>query len=165
MSKYLFSLALLTLGPFASAQDKTILENPWHYGLSIGYIYQADNFVTLGGVIAKNPGNFRKRGVAYGLATEFNLRKNDPVIGAKAFYEVTLIAFGLRLNSITYFKGSATDFRFTPEIGLTANGLYNIYYGYSIPLGSKEFEEISRSRLNVTFNLFRGLKFNGEPRR
>jgi hypothetical protein len=163
MIKYLFSLLLVSVSLLTSAQDTAPPKSAWNYGLSLGYIYQSGNFMTVGGIVGKNVGSLRKRGMSFGLATEFSLRKESPMTGVKAFYDVSLFVFGLRLNSITYFKGSATDFRFTPEIGLT-NGSFNIYYGYSIPIGGTEFTELSRSRLNITYNLFRGLKFNGDSR-
>ncbi len=164
MSKSILFIVLVALSHFASAQDTTIPANPWHYGLSLGYIYQSGNFLTVGAIAGKNMGNLRKRGMSFGIAGEFSLRKESPMYGVKAFYDINLFVFALRLNAITYVKGSANDFRFTPEVGLTANGLYNIYYGYNIPVGGTEFNEVSRSRLSITFNLFRGLKLNGESR-
>lgn len=164
MSKYLLSFILASLSTLASAQDSQPPKSAWDYGLSAGYIYQENNFLTLGGIVGKNVGNLHKRGMAFGLAGEFSLKKETPVSGVKVFYDVRLFVFALRLNAITYFKGSARDFRFTPEVGFTANGLYNIYYGYNIPIGETEFEDVSRSRLSITFNLFRGLKITGEPR-
>jgi hypothetical protein len=163
MYKYLVSLLLCTRCLSATAQDAPV-KSPWDYGLSIGYIYQENNYLTVGAIVGKNVGNLHKRGMSFGLAGEFGLRKETPVSGVKVFYDVRLFVFALRLNGITYFKGSINDFRFTPEIGLTSNGLYNIYYGYNIPVGGTEFSEVSRSRLSITFNLFRGVKITGEPR-
>lgn len=164
MSRYLFSLLLATLCLGTSAQDNKPPQGAWDYGLSIGYIYQENNFLTVGGIVGNNVGNLYKRGMSFGLAGEFSLRKESPVSGVKVFYDVRLFVFALRLNGLTYFKGSAHDFRFTPEIGLTSNGLYNIYYGYNIPVGGTEFSEVSRSRLSITFNLFRRVRITGEPR-
>ena len=150
-----FILLLIILHPINSfAQEATSDENKKDIGISLGYIHQHDNFINIGLMVGKNVGNIHVPGWAYGVASEIGLGGSS-IVGAKVYFDVNLIAFGFRVNSITYFKGSSTDFRVTPEIGLTWNNLLNIYYGYNVPVGGSEFNEIGRSRLNITGNLFR----------
>lgn len=144
-------MTILTTATYGQ-EAKTIDKN---FGISIGYIRQKDNFITIGGIIGKNVGNIHVPGWSYGLATEFNLHKDNSIVGVKAFFDYNLILFGARLNTISYFKGTATDFRLTPEIGFNMFGLCNIYYGYNIPIAGTEINELSRNRLNITLNLYR----------
>jgi hypothetical protein len=162
MTKYIFAFLLTARTLLIFGQNKeTKKTRDKDFGLSIGYVHQGDNFITFGGLVGKNVGNIHTPGWSYGLATEVDLNKGNSIVGVKTFFDINLIMFGARLNAINYFKGHQTDFRLTPEVGLTLNSLFTIYYGYNIPIRGTALNEISRSRLNVTINLFRKLKVNG----
>ena len=149
---FLITITFLTFGQEVNkTKDKRI-------GLSIGYIHQGDNFLTIGAIVGKNVGNIHAPGWAYGLATEFELNTGNSIVGVKTFFDINLIAFGARLNAISYFNKQQANFRLTPEVGLNVSSLFTIYYGYNIPISGTELNEINRNRLNVTFNLFRKLK-------
>lgn len=153
--------ALFIIGYLSvQAQGQVFKKSGKDIGISVGYVHQYDNFLNLGLIVGKNIGNVHVPGWAYGLASEIDL-ENSSVFGIKAFYEVNAVLFGARLNSISYFKKSQVDLRITPEAGLVFGSLCNIYYGYNLPVGESELNEISRSRINVTINLFRNLKVNG----
>lgn len=162
MTKYSIVILLTTITFLTFGQDKGEKKMKGkQLGLSIGYIHQGDNFLTVGGIVGKNIGNIHTPGWAYGLATEIDLNNGNAIVGVKTFFDFNLIVFGTRLNAISYFKGQQTDFRLTPEAGLTLNSRFTIYYGYNIPISGTELNEINRNRLNVTINLFRRLKVTG----
>src|SRR4051812_4865102 len=114
MIKFFLVGLLITFSMIAYGQD--IKTRDKNIGLSIGYVRQHDNFVAIRGIVGKNIRNTHVPGWSYGLATEFNFRKDNSIVGAKAFFDYDLILLGTRLNVLSYFKNGTIDFRLTPEI-------------------------------------------------
>ena len=64
--------------------------------------------------------------------------------------------FGL-VTAVSYWTSKLSDTRdqrITPELGLTIRRLYNITYGYNIPLSNNKLSFISEHRISILFTVF-----------
>ncbi len=154
MKKTFLNIILITLSIHSLGQNADSLISRSHFGITLGYISQNNNFWTIGGLLGKHYRSLHVPSHGYGMAAEFNLNQSNPIYGAKVFYEYNFgIILGSRINATTYFKGSVKDFRLTPEIGLSGLGIINFFYGYNIPVVGSEISEVSRHRFNITLNI------------
>ncbi len=64
-------------------------------------------------------------------------------------------SIGYRLSLINYTNFEQNMVCFIPEVGLELPGYnyFSIFYGYNVFIGGTRFNEISNSRLNITFNI------------
>lgn len=93
----------------------------------------------------------------YGLGSECLWRNGDSlVLAPKIYCEAAINMLGLRLNLLNYTDlKNGNSLKFRPEIGLTALGYANIYYGYTIAITHKEFVQATHT-LSVQWNIFCG---------
>jgi hypothetical protein len=133
-----------------------------------------DNLYISGGVTF-NKQKFGELGVGYGfidswgscgpqnlflglkLASEFGkTAEKKTIIAPKISAEINLRIIGARINFIDYTDFTYHDFKFTPEIGISANGLCNLFYGYNFSLSKNHLDNIARNRLTLVFNFGKG---------
>lgn len=93
------------------------------------------------------------------LSTEFYLAGGEPYLAPKISFEAFYAFAGARINLIDYTNFKISDYRFTPEIGLTLAGVIDIYYGYNIPIGNTRIENVVTNRITVTFNFIPYLNY------
>lgn len=98
--------------------------------------------------------------VAY-AAAEANLatyNSNTPFYAYKAGFETSGLLFGLgaEVRNNTDFAGK-DHVIFTPKIGLSVFGYYNLYYGYNIFRSADNLFGIGHSQLSLSVNLNRRL--------
>ena len=115
-----------------------------HVNPEVGILY----FNSLEKIIYKSPIS-----IMYKLSSEFYIAAGDPYFGPKLSYEATFYFAGVRLNLIDYTSFKASDFRFTPEIGISLSKVLDIYYGYNIPLGTERISNVVNNRVTVTINI------------
>jgi hypothetical protein len=91
------------------------------------------------------------------LATEFGkISEKKTIIAPKIGAEVNLRFVGARINFIDYTDFTHHDIKFTPEIGISLNGLSNLFYGYNFSISKKNLEGVARNRLTLVFNFGKG---------
>jgi len=122
---------------------------------SPGFIVQRQAFAEANLNIGEVLSNGSVLGIAgYRIGAESNLRTGrDFIIAPKVGYEVCILIGVVRLSAINYFKGSTSEFRILPEVGLSMFGLINITYGYNIRVTSPAIGDISSHRLAISINL------------
>jgi hypothetical protein len=96
----------------------------------------------------------------YGLGSEFLWRNGDSLVLAPKLYgELAINMLGLRVNLLNYTDlQHGNSLKFRPEIGLTAVGYVNIYYGYTIAITNKDFIHGTHT-LSVQWNIFCGGRY------
>lgn len=87
------------------------------------------------------------------VSSEFNFNFKQFFLGPKVSYEFDYYVIGARINLIDYTDFKQSDFRFTPEIGLTFVSYLNLFYGYNVPLSSGETRFAGTNRITLTINI------------
>jgi hypothetical protein len=78
------------------------------------------------------------------------------ILAPKISAEVHVRFVGARINFIDYTDFTYHDIKFTPEIGISGNGLINLFYGYNFALSKNHLNGIARNRLTLVFNFGKG---------
>src|SRR5205807_1421321 len=90
-----------------------------------------------------------------GLCVDVALNTNTLTVGPRIFVEERMDYVGVRLNAANYFRRQESDFRIMPEIYFSFLGIVNIAFGYSVPLSTKAFGDISTYRFTITYNFIK----------
>lgn len=122
---------------------------------SLGYILQQDNYIdanVLYGVAGCD--NIFCGMAGFRLGLETNLDKGDElVIAPKLGIEASNWIFVTRLSLVDYIKGSQSELRILPEVGLSFLGLINATYGYGARLTATNIDNIGSHRFEVSMNV------------
>ena len=86
-------------------------------------------------------------------STEFLFGPTSKYIAPKAGVQFDLLFFGARLSLADYTDLRTHDFRLSPEVGLTALGLIDVFYKWNVPLTKAQFAEVPRESITATLNL------------
>jgi len=157
----LTSLLTIYCGQAFGQSDVTrIDEDKAHFIISAGISYQKELVGELGFIYGYSapPGpctSGNLRGLKF--ATEFNFNSDNFFIAPKVGVEFDYLILGARLNIIDYTDFTYHDFKFTPEIGLSLMGAFDIFYGYNYSLTDKRIENIGTNRITLTINFDRVL--------
>lgn len=156
---FLLSACLLFLTPLKAQTDQYGEDAIPSYRIigSVGVNYQKHflvDFNLLYGQESIHSG-FGLRG--WRLGTELAIDNSEWLIGPKLGYELTVLIFTIRPNTVYYFYQGKQDWRLMPEVGVSFFSLLNLTYGYAQPLLNTEFDLIGRHRLGLSINLNRKL--------
>jgi hypothetical protein len=63
-----------------------------------------------------------------------------------------LSVFGVGINFANNYKSGENDFRITPEVNFSLNGVANIFIGYSLNVNKNTFDDLSEFRIGINLN-------------
>ena len=122
--------------------------------LQLGYFHQGQvNGGELGIQLSESGEGYVNYGPS--LSVEVGSYNDGVLVGPKLSYEGEIFLVGGRLDLAYYFSNvsRAGDLRLTPQIGLSAAALANVFYGYAIPLAGPEINALGRHRLSIFINV------------
>lgn len=122
---------------------------------SVGYILQRDSYIDANLMYGLVGCDGMFCGMAgFRLGVESNLADgNDLVVAPKIGIEVANWIIITRLSVVDYIKGSQSELRILPEVGLSFLGLINATYGYGARLTATNIDNIGSHRFEVSMNV------------
>lgn len=128
-------------------------------GLSIETFYQSDFGLALGGILAKNIGYKGKPNYSVGIYGDV-IFGNGLIAGPRLKLSCNYLGiFGLNLNFSNYYRYGVSDFRITPEINFSLNGIANVFAGYSLNVSDEAIPNFSEFRVGLNLVLVNKSKF------
>jgi hypothetical protein len=150
----------------AFAQDSTVTKKeyrlPLLWNIEAAYHFQGSQAVELGINFTRylyNLDDLADMG-SYFSCEYYWLKEGKNILAPKIGIGFNQMSDGLkgwgyavRLNVLWLDPGRANDWRFLPQAGLTWAGIFNVYYGYQVPLAQNRFSAIGPHRVSVTLNI------------
>jgi hypothetical protein len=156
----IFSFLILFFSSTAFGQSFTEEEFSDNLYFSAGLSFQKQKFgeVGIGYAFIGEWGNMGTNNLFLGLkiASEFTIKGTKRIVAPKISAEINMLFLGARFNIINYTDFNYNDVKFTPEIGITAFGLCNLFYGYNFSLSPSHFNSVAKNRLTLVFNFGKG---------
>jgi hypothetical protein len=161
----MFRLILIIL--FAIAASHTfaqgeVKKNKKKLVLNPGVSYQKQFFVELNLIYADAKSLSEKShngpvvaGSRFGI--EYNCNPVNTIVAPKIGYELSGQLICVRANTVYYIGKHYNDLRLSPEIGFSLLGAINLTYGIGIPLLNQRINEVSKSRITLSFNCNKNL--------
>lgn len=81
---------------------------------------------------------------------------NRDVYGWKLGYEMNIKMLALGLDAKYQTRNNINDFVITPKVGLSINGVVNLFYGYNISTKGRPFDEVGSHQFSLVFNIIPG---------
>jgi hypothetical protein len=150
---HLLALAYAQTPTNAARESDNRYELKYDRGISTEMNYQGKYGFALGGMIGNNIGHRIKSNYSMGIYTDLILA-DSLIFGPRLKLNWNhLNFFGFGVNFSNHYRSGVNDFRITPEINFSLNGLANLFFGYSIPVGDTKFAELSEFRVGLNVNL------------
>ncbi len=152
-----FLILLFSSTTFGQFTEEDFTDNLYY---SAGITFHNQKFAELGIGYAfiGEWGNMGSNNLFLGLkfATEFNIEGKKRIVAPKVSAEINMLCLGTRFNFINYTDLTYNDVKFTPEVGITALGYCNLFYGYNFSLSKSHFDFVPRNRLTLVVNFGKG---------
>lgn len=155
--KNTFLLLIITLTNYGIlyGQEKSL--NPeyikYQKGIGIESFYQSNYGLGLGGILSKSIGHKIKPNYSVGIYADIFFVES-PVLGPRIKLNYNYLGiFGLNLNFSNYYRNGINDFRITPEVNFSLNGVANFFIGYSISTSKNSLSELNEFRLGLNLSL------------
>ncbi len=134
-------------------ESNSLTEISYDRGISTEMNFQGKYGFALGGIIGNNLGHKVKSNYSLGIYTDLILA-DSLIFGPRVKLNWNYLNFlGIGVNLSNYYRSGVNDFRITPEINFSLNGLANLFFGYTINARNTKFTELSEFRVGLNINI------------